>query len=133
MHACMHACIHTYVHTYIPTYIHTYIHTYLHTVYTYTCTHDIVYVHIGTHVILYCGIVLCVLLLSTCRGPLLSAWTLVYLFGFVRCIPMNNTIKSSGLHTWFSERRGLYLNKTSTVEMGSRYSLVDATSNYTDF
>eukprot|EP00439_Symbiodinium_sp_Y106_P018596 s5684_g2.t1 len=38
-------------------------------------------------------------------GPLLSAWTLVYLFGFVRCIPMNNTIKSSGLHTWFSERR----------------------------
>ncbi|CAE7946655.1 unnamed protein product, partial [Symbiodinium sp. KB8] len=38
-------------------------------------------------------------------GPLLGAWTLVYLLGFVRCIPMNNTIKSSGLHTWFSERR----------------------------
>ncbi|CAE7515581.1 unnamed protein product [Symbiodinium sp. CCMP2592] len=38
-------------------------------------------------------------------GPLLCAWTAVYLLGFVRCIPMNNTIKSSALHTWFSERR----------------------------
>ncbi|CAE7216433.1 unnamed protein product, partial [Symbiodinium pilosum] len=37
--------------------------------------------------------------------PLLVTSTLVYLCGFVTCIPMNNAMKSSALHTWFSERR----------------------------
>ncbi|CAJ1388945.1 unnamed protein product [Effrenium voratum] len=38
-------------------------------------------------------------------GPALGFWTLIYLYVFVDCIPMNNAVKSSGLHRWYSERR----------------------------
>ena len=50
------------------------------------------------------------------QGPLLVTSTLVYLCAFVTCIPMNNAMKSSALHTWFSERRPLAFASTFLLE-----------------
>eukprot|EP00435_Cladocopium_sp_Y103_P020269 s2199_g4.t3 len=40
-------------------------------------------------------------------GPPLCLSTFIYLYIFVEHIPMNNLMKSSGLHRWYSEKRGL--------------------------